>query len=69
MTFGKSSGASYGEIISRMKDSDDTTAEFAMNLAVRSYVYKVACEYFIDNLLYASSGEKPENPHSKSGNK
>lgn len=62
-------GASYGEIISRMKQSDDTAAEFAMNLAVRSYVYKVACEYFIDNLLYAQPTEKAENPHSKTGDK
>lgn len=54
-------GECYGEIVSKIKDSDQSAANLAMGLAVQSYVYKVACEYFIDNMLYADMPKKSDN--------
>lgn len=60
-------GESFGEIIEMLKTSDDKAADVAMRLAVQSYVYKIASEYFIDNLLYDDIRQKPsqENKNSK----
>lgn len=62
----------YEEIVGKIENSDESAADFAMELAVQSYVYKVACEYFIDNLLYSNMPKKsnrtentPDNPDEK----
>lgn len=47
----------YEEILEKARQTDETSANIAMMLAVQSYVNKVVCEYFIDNLLY-DSGKK-----------
>lgn len=59
----------YSEFIDKMKDCEESVADFAMSLAAQSYVYKVACEYFIDNMLYVDipqKSDKTENTASKS---
>jgi len=58
-------GNCYGEIVGKIKDSDQSAADLAMNLAVQSYVYKVACEYFIDNMFYTDMPKKQEKPDSQ----
>lgn len=67
--FRETVGQSFGEVVMRMRESQDSTAEFAMNLAVRSYVYKVACEYFIDNLLYDTPKEPKQTEKPKADKK
>lgn len=43
---------SFDEILEMIRDTNEPAVNFAMRLAAQSYVNKVVCEYFIDNLLY-----------------
>lgn len=39
------------EMVDYILSSDETAADIAMELAVKSYLYKVACEYLIDIIV------------------
>jgi hypothetical protein len=51
-------------------DSHDNPADVAMELAVRSYLYKIACEYAIDTVAdyYWKNPEKLEGEKKNDSN-
>lgn len=58
-------GQSFTDIVEMLKTSEDKAADLALRLAVQSYVYKIASEYFIDNLLYDDVRKKSTQDEKK----
>lgn len=61
----------FESISQYIMDSEERPADVAMELAVRSYLYKIACEYLIDFITeeYWRGGDGAAGPEEGSGGK